>query len=207
MTLSLFFATTWPSRKRRGGPEAVDTRGLTGPVPCSSSTPLSQVCPLGLPRKKKEHLFPRFFLETSAGHAGVPKEREPRSAPRSPSPHTALRHWPYSAAYPGSGDPGTTWDLVGQVFTPFSPGDPTKHPACHPWRVVHPTGRGGNPTPALQTREDPGAHARPNRAAPRSITAWPLQRRPRGTTLAAYPSRRRVRAVTSVRGRTRTGRI
>jgi hypothetical protein len=104
MTLSLFLATTWPSRKRRGGPEAVDTRGLTGPVPCSSSTQLSQVCPLGLPRKKKERLFPRFFLEPSAGHAGVPKEREPRSAPRSPPPHTALRHWPYSAAYPKSCD-------------------------------------------------------------------------------------------------------
>jgi hypothetical protein len=57
MTLSLFFATTWPSRKRRGGPEAVDTRGLTGPVPCSSSTPLSQVCPLGLPRKKRNTCF------------------------------------------------------------------------------------------------------------------------------------------------------
>ena len=30
---------------------------------------------------------------------------------------------------------------------------------------------------------------------------------PDGTTLAAYPSRRRVRAMTSVRGRTRTGRM
>jgi hypothetical protein len=64
-----------------------------------------------------------------------------------------------------------------------------------------------NPTSALQTREDPSAHARPNRGTPRRITAWPLQRRPYGTTLAAYPSRRSVRAVTSVRGRTRTGRI
>ena len=72
----------------------------------------------------------------------------------------------------------------------------------HRERLVH-----GDPTPALQTREDPGAHARPNRDASRSITAWPLHRRPYGTTLAAYPSRRRVRAVTSVRGRTRTGRI
>ena len=65
----------------------------------------------------------------------------------------------------------------------------------------------GLPTPALQTREDLDAHTRPNRDASRSIIAWPLHRRPYGTTLAAYPSRRRVRAMTSVRGRTRTGRI
>jgi hypothetical protein len=145
--------------------------------------------------------------ETSAGHAGVPKEREPRSAPRSPPPHLALRLWPYNAAYPQSTDLGATWDLVGQVFTPFSPGDPTKHPACHPWVIAHPTDRDWTPTSALQTREDPGAHARPNRGTPRSTAAWPLRRRPCGTTLAAYPSRRRVRAATSVRRRTRTGRI
>ena len=128
-------------------------------------------------------------LATSAGHAGVPKEREPRTAPRSPPPHPALRLWPYSAAYPRSFDPRTAWDLVGQMSTPFAPGDPTKHPTCHPWRVVHPTDSGRKTPSALQTREDPGAHARPNRDAPRSITAWPLQRRPCGTTLAAYPSR------------------
>ena len=196
MTLGLFFALTWPSRKRWGGPCAVDSRGLTGPLPCGSSTHLSQVCPLGLQN-----------LETSAGHAGVPTEREPRSAPRSPPPHTALRPWPSSGAYPRAFDRGTTWDLVGQVLPPFSSGDSPKHPACHPWIVAHPTDRDWKPPSALQTREDPGAHARPNRDAPRSITAWPLQRRPYGTTLAAYPSQGRVRAVTSVRGRTRTGRI
>jgi hypothetical protein len=199
ITLSLFLAHTWafpPTRPRRTF--AVDTRGLTGPMPCRSSTPLSSVCPLGLPKKK----------ETSAGHAGVPQEREPRTAPRSPPHHLALQLWPYSAAYPGSGDPGTTWDLVGQIFTPFSPGDPTTHPPCHPWIIAHSTDRGRKkPTPALQTREDPSAHGRPKRDTPRSVTAWPLQRRPYGTTLAAYPPRRRVRAVTSVRGRTRTGRI
>ena len=65
----------------------------------------------------------------------------------------------------------------------------------------------GLPPSALQTRSDLDAHTRPNREASRSIIAWPLHRRPCGTTLATYPSRRRVRAVTSVRGRTRTGRI
>ncbi len=109
------------------------TRGLTGPVPCGSSISLSSVCPLGLQKKK---------LETSAGHAVVPKEREPRNAPRSPPPHTARRQWPYNDAYPQSFDWGTTWDLVGQIFTPFSPGDPTKHPACPPWILVHPTEKG-----------------------------------------------------------------
>jgi hypothetical protein len=71
----------------------------------------------------------------------------------------------------------------------------------HRERVVH-----EDPTPALQTRADPDAHTRPHRDASRSIIAWPLHRRPYGTTLAAYPSKR-VRAMTSVRGRTRTGRI
>jgi len=72
-----------------------------------------------------------------------------------------------------------------------------------------PQRKGGHevPTPALQTREDPSAPARPHRDASRSLTAWPLHRRPYGTTLAAYPSRGRVRAMTAVRGRTRTGRI
>ena len=65
----------------------------------------------------------------------------------------------------------------------------------------------GLPTPALQTRWDLDAQTRPQREASRSLTAWPRHRRPCGTPLAAYPSRRRVRAVTAVRGRTRTGRI
>ena len=54
-------------------------------------------------------------------------------------------------------------------------------------------------TSALQTHEDPGAHERPKRDSSRRITARPLRRRPCGTTLATYPSPRRVRAVTSVR--------
>ena len=58
------------------GERPVDTRGLTGPLPCDSSTRLSQVCPLGLSKK-----------ETSTGHVVVPEEREPRMAPRSPPRH------------------------------------------------------------------------------------------------------------------------
>jgi hypothetical protein len=97
-------------------------------VPCGSSILLSSVCPFGL-------------RETSSGHAVIPKEREPRNAPHSPPPHTAFRQWPYNDAYPQSDNWGTTWDLVGQIFSPFSPGDPTKHPACPPWILVHPTER------------------------------------------------------------------
>ena len=41
LPLSLFLALTWPSRKRRRGPCAVATRGLTGPLPGGSSIPLS----------------------------------------------------------------------------------------------------------------------------------------------------------------------
>jgi hypothetical protein len=81
-------------------------------------------------------------LATSAGHAGVPQEREPRNAPRSPPPPPALRRWPSSAAYPRSRALRTAWDLVGQICTPCSPGAPTKHPPGHPWIIVHPTGRG-----------------------------------------------------------------
>jgi hypothetical protein len=47
---------------------------------------------------------PKKTLGTSAGHAVVPKEREPRSAPRSPPLHIALRHWPYNDAYHRSDD-------------------------------------------------------------------------------------------------------
>jgi hypothetical protein len=118
-------------RQGEGGPEAVAPRGLTGPVPGDSFPPLSAGCPCGLSTPQ----------ETSSGHAVVPKEREPRTAPHSPSPHPALRPWPYNGAYPQSLDGGTPWDLVGQVFSPFSPGDPTKHPACPLWRVAHPTER------------------------------------------------------------------
>ena len=84
--------------------------------------------------------------DTSAGHAGVPQERERRHAPRSPPPHTAFRRWPYNDASPQSCDWGTTWDLVGQICTPFSPGDPTTHPACPPWILVHPTERSWSTT-------------------------------------------------------------
>ncbi len=42
------------------------------------------------------------------------------------------RHWPSSDAYPQVLRPGTTWDLVGQVFTSFSPGETTKHPHVSP---------------------------------------------------------------------------
>jgi hypothetical protein len=141
--------------------------------PCHAARPpLYRRCVLLVSRKKKK---------TSAGHAVVPKEREPRSAPRSPPPYITLRQWPYSDAYPQSLDWGTTWDLVGQVFTPFSPGDSPQAPCMssmesrppHRGKLVH-----GDPTPAFQTREDPDAHARPNRDASRSITAWPLRRRP-----------------------------
>jgi len=83
--------------------------------------------------------------ETSSGHAVVPKEREPRSAPRSPPRHRTFRSRPYSAAYPSSHDGGPTWDLVGQVFSPFSPDDPTRHPVCPPWILVHPTEKGWSP--------------------------------------------------------------
>jgi hypothetical protein len=47
---------------------------------------------------------PQKKRATSAGHAGVPTEREPRKAPRSPPPHTALRQWPSHAADPPSHD-------------------------------------------------------------------------------------------------------
>jgi hypothetical protein len=72
----------------------------------------------------------------------------------------------------------------------------------HGEKLVH-----SDPTPALQTREDPDAHARPHRDASRRITPGHFDTAPRGTALAAYPSQGRVRAMTSVRGRTRTGRI
>jgi hypothetical protein len=42
--------------------------------------------------------------------------------------------------------PGPTWDLVGQMLPPFSPGDPPTHPACHPWILAHPTDKGCTPT-------------------------------------------------------------
>ena len=83
--------------------------------------------------------------ETSSGHAVIPKEREPRHTPRSPaaSPHLSVKalECSLSVVYDG----GTTWDLVGQVFSPFSPGDPTMHPVCPLWILVHPTERGWSP--------------------------------------------------------------
>jgi hypothetical protein len=151
-------------------------------APCHAARP--SLCRRGL-------LLVSSPLATSAGHAGVPKEREPRSAPRSPPPHSALRLWPYREAYPGLAtrtDVGPRRSDAPTVFSRCPPHAPcvssvdTRPP--HGQRVYT-----DNPTPALQTREDPGAHARPNRGAPRSITAWPLRRRPCGTTLAASPSR------------------
>ncbi len=146
--------------------------------------------------------------ETSAGHAVVPEEREPRIAPRSPPRRIHTSALALGRCVSSVLRPGTTWDLVGQVFPSFSPGETTKHPhvSAVDNRLFHGQ-RLRPPTPALQTREDPGAHERPKRDSSRSITAWPLRRRPCGTTLAAYPSRRRVRAVTSARRRTRTGRM
>ena len=126
-----------PLQTGQGEPYAVVTRGLTGPVPCGSSILLASVCPFG-PSKH----------ETSSGHAVLPKEREPRHAPRSPPPHRTCRTRPYRAAYPSSYNGGTTWDLVGQVFSPFSPGDPTTHPVCPPWILVHPTEGSWSPNPS-----------------------------------------------------------
>jgi len=179
----------------------VDTRGRTAPVP-GDSFPLSRRCVL-LVSKKHTH-------ETSSGHAVIPTEREPRTAPRSPPPHLVFRQWPYTDAYPQSCDWGTTWDLVGQMFTPFSPGDPTTHPACPPWRVVHPTERGWfaktHPQRCRRVRTLTHMHGRlvmpPTVSSPGHFDTTPY-----GMTLAAYPSRRSVRAMTAVRGRTRTGRM
>ena len=159
--------------------------------------PLSSVCPFDL-------------QETSSGHAGVPKEREPRPAPRSPPPHITLRQWPYSPAYPQSLDWGTTWDLVGQISTPFFPGDPTKHPACPPWIVVHPTEKGWSvETPPQRFRRVrilthmQGRIVMPPEVSPPGHSIAALTGRPWLRT----PQKKRVRVVTSVRGRTRTGRI
>jgi hypothetical protein len=195
--LSLFFAHTWafpPNRPRRTC--AVDTRGLTGPMPCDSSIFLSSVCPFGLSRPPLDTLesprsesqgMPRALRRVTSpfGHGLIVRlirrlttvERRGTSSVRC---LTLFSRRPHQAPGMSSVD--------------------TRPP--HRGKLVH-----ADPTPALQMREDPGAHARPNRDASRSIIAWPLRRRPYGTTLATYPSRRRVRAVTSVRGRTRTGRI
>ncbi len=104
----------------------------------------------------------------------------------------------------------TRTERRGTSSVRFSPHFPQATPPCTRYVLrgysSTPQRKVGFPTPALQTRSDLDAHTRPNRDASRSITAWPLHRRPYGTTLAVYPSKR-VRAMTSVRGRTRTGRM
>ena len=131
--LRLFFAVPWPSRKRRG-------RTLSGRDPRADGNRATRRVHPSIAGVSS--WSPNRNVATSAGHAVVPTAREPRTAPRSPPPHLVFRLWPSSAAYPGSDDSRTTWDLVGQVFTPFSPGAPTTHPACRPWRVAHPTDSG-----------------------------------------------------------------
>jgi hypothetical protein len=128
--LRLFFAHTWPPRQRR-------ERTVRGRSPWAHWTPARRLVHptiIGV-----SFWSPKKTCETSAGHAVSPKERAPRTAPRSPPPHIAFRQWPDNDAYPQSDDRGPTWDLVGQIFPPFSPGDPTTHPACPPWILVHPT--------------------------------------------------------------------
>lgn len=82
-----------------------------------------------------------WAVEPSSGHAVDPKEQGLRNAPCSPphNPHTSAL--PYSESLSPILE-GTAWDLVGKLTAPFSPGETTKHPASHPWIIVHPMDKG-----------------------------------------------------------------
>jgi len=100
---------------------------------------------------------------------------------------------------------GTMWALVGQYTAPFSPGDVTKHLRTPRLLTVY-AGEGGS--------EDPDASPEPGRwrstigrnvAPPEVSSPGSFDTVHCWAALAAYLLR--VRATTSVRGQTRTGRI
>jgi hypothetical protein len=197
LTLSLFFAHTWAFPHQTGRTKAVDTRGRTGPVPCGSSIFLSSVCPCG-PSETRD------LLRTRGDPQGASAKERPALSAASPHLSVKALSCGVSVVSRRRNDVGPRRSGFLTVFSrrphhaPGMSSVDTRPP--HRERVVPPPS-------ALQTRADPGAHTRPNRDASRSLIAWPLHRRPYGTTLATYLSCRRVRAVTSVRGRTRTGRM
>ena len=172
--------------------------------PCQAARPPSyhSVCPLGSPPPKHQGQPPpdtRGSLR-SASH-GMPRARR-RLTPPVGNGLLAMRIRSLATGERRGTSSGRCSHRVLQVTPPR-----TRHvlggdSSPHREELVH-----ADPPPALQTREDPRAHARPNREASRRLMPGHSDAAPRGTTLAAYPSRRRVRAMTAVRGRTRTGRM
>ena len=201
MTLRLFFAHTWPSRKRRGGPEAVDTRGRTGPLPGGSSTPLSSVCPLGLPNNLGRPP-PDTLWSPRSERQGPPR------ALRRLTPHCGNGLITMLIRSLSTGERRGTSSV--RFSPPFSPGDPTKHPACPPWIVAHPTTAVGpqRPHPQRFRRVRTLAHMQGRIVVPPEVS-------PPGHFVAALtgrpwlptPPEGEFEPMTSVRGRTRTGRI
>lgn len=180
--MSLFFARTWPS------PPKKEREDRSGRYPWANWTRAMQLVHPSLigvsswsPKKRRP---PPDTLESPRSESqGMPR--------RSPPPHIAFRRWPYNDAYPQSSNWGTTWDLVGQIFTPFSPGDPTTHPACPPWIIVHPTEEGWSTAtqPQRFRRVRTLAHMQGRIVVPPEVSRpGHFDAVPYGTTLAAYPS-------------------
>lgn len=100
------------------------------------------------------------------------------------------------------------------TIAPFSPGETTNHHPGDSQVIAFPVNRDFEVIPTLHSGTELGVPVRLKRDSPRSITTWPLQRNPLteelitvfGVTLATYLSMR-VRVVTSVQGRTRTGKL
>jgi hypothetical protein len=140
MPLRLFFAPTWPSRQRTGGPGAVDPRGLTGPLPCGASLPLSSGSPLGL-------LTTGDLRRTRWSPQGARAQERPALAAASPRPAAVA----LSRGVSRSCDPdrrGTSSVRCSHRFLPVTP--------PRTLRVI----RGYSPTPRTK-----GVHRQPTPSA------------------------------------------
>jgi hypothetical protein len=129
--------------------------------------PLSSVCPFGPARD---------LLRTRCSPQGVRAKNRPALAVASPHLSDMALSQCLSTVF--------DWDRRGTSSVRFSHHflqvtPPSTRHVLHGYSST-PQRKVGDKDPpsALQTREDPGAHARPNRDAPRSLTTWPLRRRP-----------------------------
>jgi hypothetical protein len=130
LTLRLCFAHPWPPRKRRERP-------LSGRSPWAHWTPARRLVHPTIVGVSfwapKENA--RALLRTRCDPQGVRAKDCPALSAASHRISAMALYRCVSVVL----RLGTTWDLVGQIFPPCSPGDPTTHPACPPWIVVHPT--------------------------------------------------------------------